>query len=94
MTHFRFRFKHVGYQRWRWRTAHRRADRLVLPVAVGAGYFSHPLLPTAGRRRSMPGLLAVALPALAPATAVLRVGDFEVGEAGDPRLMGHPDIRY
>lgn len=93
MTHFRFRFKQVGYQRWRWRwrAAHRRADRLVLPLAAGAGYFSHTLLPTAGRRRPMPGLLAVAL---APATAVLRVGDFEVGEAGDPRLLGHPDIRY
>lgn len=94
MTHFRFRFKQVGYQRWRWRAAHRRADWRALPVAAGAGYLSHTLLQTAGRRRPTPGLLAVALPALAPATAVLRVGDFEVGEAGDPQLLGHPDIRY
>lgn len=87
MTHFRFRFKQVGYRRWRWRAAHRRTDRLVRLFAVEAGHAARP-----GRRRSALGLLGGAW--LAPAAAVLRVGGFEVGEAGDPQLLGHPDIRY
>jgi hypothetical protein len=31
---------------------------------------------------------------LKPVTSVLRIGDFVVGEDGDPQLLGHPDILY
>jgi hypothetical protein len=31
---------------------------------------------------------------LKPVATVLRIGDFVVGEDGDPQLLGHPDILY
>jgi len=30
----------------------------------------------------------------APPAATYRVGNFVVGQEGDPQLLGHPDIRY
>ncbi|WP_190926168.1 hypothetical protein [Hymenobacter armeniacus] len=41
----------------------------------------------AWRRRAMPELPVAA-------QASLRVGRYLVGEAGDPQLQGHPNIRY
>ena len=50
--------------------------------------FSPPLPPAAAAP------LAVAEAPAPRAVAVLRVGDYEVGENPCPRLGGHPDIRY
>ena len=86
MTHFRFRYKQVGYMRWRCRTSSRRAVLLFLPLAPVRQ--RHPLSVALWRRTMS------AVPKLAPATKVLQFGDFVIGEEGDPQLMGHPDIRY
>ena len=86
MTHFRFRYKRVGFTRWRCRTARRRTTLLLLPLSP---VLSH--LPSqAAWRRTAPA--QVPLPTLSP--AVLRIGTYVVGEQGDPQLSGHPDIRY
>ena len=85
MTHFRFRYKRVGYMRWRCRSASRRVALLAFPVAAVV-----PVAPaTASWRRSVPKLVQVAEP-----QSILKIGDFVVGEEGDPKLIGHPDIRY
>lgn len=85
MTHFRFRHKQVACQRWRHRTAHRRAFRLVLPLVGNARQAPA----TAAWRRTAPAF--VPMPSVA---VVLHIGKFVVSEAGDPQLHGHPDIRY
>lgn len=85
MTHFRFRYKRIGYMRWRCRSAQRRAILLVLPLTAAARYAST----TAAWRRTVPVFVPIV-----PVVAVLRVGEFVVGEEGDPQLLGHPDIRY
>ena len=86
MTHFRFRYKRVGYMRWRCRTAQRRTTPLVPSLIVAAQYDASI---TAAWRRTMPVFAPVF-----PTAMELRVGDFIVSEAGDPQLLGHPDIRY
>lgn len=85
MTHFRFRYKRVGFMRWRCRTASRQAKLHVLAKGV-----QPPCPPTAVAWRRM---LAEAV-VLNPTPATLRVGQFLVSDQGDPQLTGHPDIRY
>lgn len=85
MTYFRFRYKRVGYMRWRCRTASRRAVLLVPPM-MSAPQFG---VGTAARRRTAPAYVP-----FRPVAAVLQVGQYVVGEEGDPQLLGHPDIRY
>ncbi|WP_210514292.1 hypothetical protein [Hymenobacter terricola] len=85
MTHFRFRYKQIGYMRWRCRAARRRATLLVLPMAAAARYASA----MAPWRRTAPVFVSIM-----PVAAVLRVGDFVVSEEGDSQLSGHPGIRY
>ena len=68
---------------WRHRAARRRTVRLFLPFGPASGQS-----PSQATWR-LP--LRVLLPA---PPRVLRVGDYVVGEQGDPRLSGHPDIRY
>jgi hypothetical protein len=85
MTHFRFRYKRVGYMRWRCRTARVRAMVLVLPTAAGGCHAPS----AAAWRRTQPVVVAPT-----PIGHVLQVGGYVVGEEGDSRLSGHPDIRY
>jgi hypothetical protein len=85
MTHFRFRYKRIGYMRWRCRSASRRVALLALPLAA-AGQFAPAM---ASWRRTIPAFASTSAP-----QAVLKIGDFVVGEEGDPQLSGHPDIRY
>ncbi|WP_201977670.1 hypothetical protein [Hymenobacter rubidus] len=85
MTHFRFRYKRVGYMRWRCRTASRRAILIVLPLTAAARFKPS----TAAWRRTVPVFVPIQVP-----SPVLVVGDFVVGEEADPQLVGHPDIRY
>lgn len=85
MTHFRFRYKQIGYMRWRCRTARRRALLLVLPLEGVARRKS-----TASAWRCT--ILTFTL--LPPATVKLKIGKFVVSEKGDPQLLGHPNIRY
>ena len=82
MSHFRFRYKRVGHLRLRCRLARRQAVLLVLLVAFATR-------PAAAARRAAPAFAPTASVA-----AVLRVGDYVVCEEGDPKLVGHPDIRY
>jgi hypothetical protein len=85
MIHFRFRYKRVGYMRWRCRSTQRRAVLLVLPLTVAAQHAPS----MAAWRRTVPVFVPVV-----PVVATLRVGEFVVSEEGDPQLQGHPDIRY
>ncbi|MBH8570326.1 hypothetical protein KB206_15650 [Microvirga sp. STS02] len=85
MTHFRFRYKRVGYMRWRRRTLRARAESRHWPLSADARYAPS----MAAWRRTQP---PVAL--LAPIGLMLQVGSYLVGEEGDPQLTGHPDIRY
>jgi len=84
-THFRFRYKRIGFIRWRCRTVRHRSGLLFLPLTIGVQYAPS----RAAWRRTMPAQL----PPVAVAT-VLQVGSFVVGAEGDPNLSGHPDIRY
>ena len=85
MTHFRFRYKRVGYMRWRCRAAQRRTTLLLLPLQAKPTAAPH----VAAWRRTIP------LPTpIVPISTVLQVGDYVVGAQGDPQLIGHPDIRY
>jgi hypothetical protein len=84
MTHFRFRYTYSGYLRWRFR-AGRRAALMTQPAAPPMARKPS----TAAWRHFWP------VPEVPkPAPAALRVGDYVVGEDGDPQLQGHPDIRY
>jgi len=85
MTQFRFCCKCVSYLRWRWRGTRRRAVPATLPMATAEARRSGA---AAWRRTPAP----VAAPA--PPAATYRVGNFVVGQEGDPQLLGHPDIRY
>ena len=85
MTHFRFRYKRVGYMRWRCRSAQRRTSLLILPLGGAVHYAPS----TAAWRRAVPLLVPMPNP-----HAILKVGDFIVGPEEDPQLFGHPDIRY
>ena len=85
MKHFRFRYKRVGYMRWRCRAARVRTALLIWPLTSGARYAPS----TAAWRRTQP----VEVPPT-PISFVLQVGSYRVGEDGDPQLTGHPDIRY
>jgi hypothetical protein len=85
MTHFRFRYKRIGYMRWRCRTANRRAMLLVLPLASAAQFAPS----TAAWRRTVPVFVPVPSPQV-----ILKIGDFVIGAEGDPQLSGHPGIRY
>ena len=85
MTHFRFRYKQIGYVRWRCRTARRRAMLLVLSLV---GIARHKPTASAWRRT----LLTIA--PLPPVAIELQIGKFVVSEEGDPQLLGHPNIRY
>ncbi|GAA3957669.1 hypothetical protein [Hymenobacter antarcticus] len=85
MTHFRFRYKRVGYMRWRCRAARHRTTLLLLPLTPAARHVPS----QAAWRRPAP----VQLPAT-PQPLVLRVGHYVVSEQGDPQISGHPDIRY
>ncbi|MBF9223749.1 hypothetical protein [Hymenobacter ruricola] len=84
MTHFRFRYKCMGYLRWRFRVGRRRAV-LLAPAETAAARKAS----TAAWRHRWP---APTPPK--PVVTALRVGDYIVGEDGDPQLQGHPDIRY
>ena len=85
MTHFRFRYKRMGYMRWRCRRASRQAKLHVLPGDLNA-----PCALTAVAWRRM---MAEAM-VLNPALMTLRVGQFLVSDEWDPQLTGHPNIRY
>ena len=85
MIHFRFRYKRLGFVRWRCRTVHRRNTVLLLPLAPAGRHQAS----TAAWRRMAPQQLPLPTQPL-----VLRVGDYEVSQQGDPKLTGHPDIRY
>jgi len=85
MTHFRFRYKRVGYMRWRCRAASRRTTLLLLPLTTAAGHLPN----RAVWRRTIPFRLP-----LPTQPAVLHVGAYVVSQQGDPQLSGHPDIRY
>ena len=81
MNSFLIHYKRLGYLRWRSPLARRRIS----------------LLP--GFRVSAPNQVTERYPVvvfvhLGPAGPVLQVGDYLVSEEGDPRLWGHPDIRY
>ena len=86
MTHFRFRYKRIGFMRWRCRTARHRPSLLFLPMAIG----KQQVPSRAAWRRTMPAQL----PPTVAVAIVLQVGAFVVGAEGDPNLSGHPDIRY
>ena len=85
MTHFRFRYRPVGFICWRRRAARRRIVRLFLPLGSVSG--RSPSQAT-WRPPPPPQVLLPAPP------RVLSVGNYVVSEQGDPRLSGHPDIRY
>ena len=85
MTHFRFRYKRVGYMRWRSRSASRQARLLVLPTGTGPV-----MMPTTAAWRRMMAEAVV----LSPMLTTLRIGQFVVSNEWDPQLTGHPDIRY
>jgi hypothetical protein len=85
MTHFRFRYKRVGYARWRCRSAKRRATLLVLPLAAAASFSPT----TAAWRRTAPAMVHSV-----NTSRTLVVGNFVIGEESDPQLTGHPDILY
>jgi len=85
MTHFRFRYKRVGFMRWRCRSTSRRTVLLVLPLAAAAQFAPS----MAAWRRTIPTFAPIPNPQV-----VLKIGDFIVSEEGDPQLTGHPDILY
>lgn len=85
MTHFRFRYKRMGYMRWRCRTTSRQAKLLVLPRDMQESF-----APSATAWRHMMAKAVV----LNPSLTTLRIGQFLVSEEWDPQLAGHPDIRY
>lgn len=85
MTHFRFRYKRVGYMRWRTRSASRQAKLQALPTGTAAHF-----APSAAAWRRMMARAVV----LNPVLTTLRVGQFLVSDEWDPQLAGHPDIRY
>ncbi|HEX8507751.1 MAG TPA: hypothetical protein VF630_20480 [Hymenobacter sp.] len=89
MTHFRFRYKRVGYIRWRRRAARRRTLLVVTPLAA-----VEPGASSASAWRRSPLAEAAPKAPAAPVQRVLQVGEFVVSEEGDPQLTGHPDIRY
>ena len=85
MMHSRFSAKRPGFIKWRSRAVSRRATlRLLVPI------ISMMHLPgnAAKYYSAMPMVEAC------PASPGIRVGEFVVGEKGDRRLVGHPDIRY
>lgn len=85
MTRSQFHYQQMSYLRWCYRTARLRSLLLGLPLPVAAC-----AKPSAATwRYSTP-----VFEPLASVTVVLRVGAFVIGEAGDPQLSGHPDIRY
>ena len=85
MTHFRFRYKQIGYMRWRCRAARHHTMLLILPLAATR----RPSASAAAWRRTVPVVVPIV-----PVATVLQIGSFVVGAEGDPQLMGHPDIRY
>ena len=86
MTRFRFYYRCVGCLRRRWRGARHRAVLPIIPVAMARA--KRPS--AAAWRRTL--ALEAAVPA--PSATTYRVGAFVVGEDGDPKLHGHPDICY
>lgn len=84
MTHFRFRYKRIGYLRWRCRSAKHRT-LLLLPLSMAPQHAPS----TAAWRRVIPVFVPIATSAIS-----FQIGDFIVGELSDPRLSGHPAIRY
>lgn len=85
MTHFRFRYKRVGYMRWRCRSSKHHAILLMLPLAAAKKHAPS----TAAWRRAIPVFVPIAIPAF-----TFQIGDFTVGSETDPQLCGHPDILY
>ena len=85
MMHSRFSAKRAGFIKWRRQASRRRATlRLLVPIANMI-----PVSGTAAKCHSVVQVLKVC-----PASPGIRVGEFIVGEKGDRRLVGHPDIRY
>ena len=81
MNSSRFHYKQMAYLRWRVTLTQRR------------------VCPQIWLQMPVPNQLAGRYPAVmfgyvGPAGPVLQVGDYVVSEEGDPRLWGHPDIRY
>ena len=85
MKHFRFRHKRVGYMRWRYRAASRRALLITMTPEAMAAYAPS----TAVWRRD-----TVDCNYKLQEDNIFKVGDYEIGREGDPRLFGHPDIKY
>lgn len=85
MTHFRFRYKRIGYLRWRCRSAKYRTMLLLLPLSMAPKHAPS----TAAWRRTIPVFVPIAVNPVS-----FQIGDFIVGEQSDPQLVGHPDIRY
>ena len=85
MMHSRFSVKHTGFIKWRSQASRRRAKlRILVPIAnmvleSGIAAKYHSVVP---------------IVKACPASLGIRVGEFIVGEKGDRRLVGHPDIRY
>ena len=91
ITHFRFRYKRVGFTRWCCRAARRCTTLLLLPLSSALS----DLPSQAAWRRTAPAQLPLpTLPLPTLSQAVLRVGAYVVGQQGDLKLSVHPDIRY
>ena len=89
MTHFRFRYKRVGYIRWRRRSS----PRPVVLVAAALATDELNVPSKAAWRRTAKVVVVAETPAVSN-TVILHIGEFVISEEGDPQLLGHPDIRY
>ena len=83
MTHFRLRFKQMGFMRWRLRTA----GRQTTPGGLPLGAFAYHAPSTAPWWRTVP-----AMKPLLPETKMMELGELLISNG--PQLGGHPDIRY
>ena len=86
MTQLLFFTVRPGLVQWRRRAAGRRQQVRLLVAASSSA-----VVPGRSAKRL---LLLPPPPAICPATAGIRVGEFLVGEKGDHRILGHPNIRY
>lgn len=73
----------AGFARWRQQAGQRRGFGLV-PVPAAAGVRPRAIRPCYPLTTTL-GLVA---------TATIRIGEFVISPEGDPRILGHPQIRY
>ena len=73
-----------GFMTWQYQAMHRR--RVALATMAQPG----PAQPLAASRRYQ-----LALPACPIENhSIIRIGEFVISPEGDPRILGHPHIRY